>query len=302
MAVDVAGFGASGIHTKTARISLPFSHSLGLRKAASALPFRNGASSIVVVKKNVGFLKCSGGEIAEAVKTTEAKDEQKRVDNLDINAGKESRKWIPVVPLIALPKGERRLVRQDGETIMLLWFRNEVFAVENRSPAEGAYSEGLLNARLTQDGCIVCPTTDSTFSLRTGDIVEWYPKNPVLRFLTPPLRKLFVYPTKVDSEYVYIDMRREVDEDSAEIVFSGQTQAGVTASDVNVDEVRMVVDEGETGFGFNRRSELLNGRAALAGLLFLINFELLTGTGFLKGTGVLDFFYGVSQGVIQRSA
>lgn len=58
--------------------------------------------------------------------------------------------WGPVVPLSALPKGERRVIIQDGETILLLWYKNELFAIENRSPAEGAYSEGLINAKLTQ--------------------------------------------------------------------------------------------------------------------------------------------------------
>lgn len=58
--------------------------------------------------------------------------------------------WIPVIPVEALPRGERRLVRQNGETILLLWYRNEIYAIESTSPAEGAYSEGFLNAKLTQ--------------------------------------------------------------------------------------------------------------------------------------------------------
>ena len=62
----------------------------------------------------------------------------------------DTRSWVPVVPLSALPKGERRVIIQDGEEILLLWYKDEVFAIENRSPAEGAYSEGLLNAKLTQ--------------------------------------------------------------------------------------------------------------------------------------------------------
>ena len=60
--------------------------------------------------------------------------------------------WVPVVPLAALPKGERRVIIQDGETILLLWYKDQVYAIENRSPAEGAYTEGLLNAKLTQVG------------------------------------------------------------------------------------------------------------------------------------------------------
>ncbi|KAL3638642.1 hypothetical protein CASFOL_016549 [Castilleja foliolosa] len=150
----------------------------------------------------------------------------------------DGKNWVPVVPLSALPKGERRVIIQDGETVLLLWYKDNVLAIENRSPAEGgAYSEGLLNAKLTQDGCIVCPSTDSTFDLQTGEIKEWYPKNPVLRALTPPLRTLFVYPVKTDGENIYISMKKILQSDaSAEIVFSGKAQPGVTATNVNVDE------------------------------------------------------------------
>uniref|UniRef100_A0A0E0ME77 Rieske domain-containing protein n=1 Tax=Oryza punctata TaxID=4537 RepID=A0A0E0ME77_ORYPU len=204
--------------------------------------------------------------------------------------------WVPVVPLAALPRGERRVIVQDGEEILLLWYKEQVYAVENRSPAEGAYTEGLLNAKLTQDGCIVCPTTDSTFDLRTGEIKEWYPKNPVLRALTPALRKLFVYPVKIDGENIYISIRGAVSSGgSAEIIFSGKAQPGFTASDVNIEEVRMVIDEDVGGFGFTNENELINGKAAIIGFLLLIDFELLTGKGLLKGTGLLDFIYAISR-------
>jgi hypothetical protein len=88
-----------------------------------------------------------------------------------------------------------------------------------------------------QDGCIVCPSTDSTFDLRTGEIKEWYPKNPVLRALTPALRKLFTYRVKTDDENIYISISGADSAASAEIIFSGKAQPGVTASDVNVEEV-----------------------------------------------------------------
>lgn len=204
---------------------------------------------------------------------------------------------MPVVPLSALPKGERRVIIQNGETILLLWYKDQIFAIENRSPAEGAYTEGLLNAKLTQDGCIVCPTTDSTFDLRTGEIKEWYPKNPVLRVLTPALRKLFTFPVKTDDENIFINLRGAgvSPNASTEIVFSGKAQPGVTATDVNVEEVRMVVDENLEGFGFTGKNEVINGKAAVIGFLLLLDFELLTGKGLLKGTGFLDFIYSVSN-------
>lgn len=90
-----------------------------------------------------------------------------------------------------------------------------------------------------QDGCIVCPSTDSTFDLRTGAVRDWYPKNPVLKALTPILRTLYIYPVKTDGENIYISLGGGASSDaSAEIVFSGRAQPGATATNVNVEEVR----------------------------------------------------------------
>ncbi|KAL0701467.1 hypothetical protein Bca4012_057589 [Brassica carinata] len=242
-------------------------------------PIRNRRFSLTH-RRNGGIVRCEATEVSPS----------------SSSVASPGRNWVPVVPLSALPKGERRVIIQDDETILLLWYKNDVFAIENRSPAEGAYSEGLLNAKLTQDGCIVCPSTDSTFDLRTGEIKEWYPKNPVLRVLTPALRKLFVYPVKFDEENIYISIRGNgKNEAAAEIVFSGKAQPGLTATNVNVDEVRMVVDEGSQGFGFSRKNEVINGKAAVIGFLLLLDFELLTGKGLLKGTGFLDFLYSASD-------
>lgn len=93
---------------------------------------------------------------------------------------------------------------------------------------------------VVQDGCIICPSTESTFDLKTGEVKEWYPKNPVLRVLTPSLRNLFVYSVKTDDENIYIGLGGGGRSEgiSAEIVFSGQAQPGLTATDVNVEEVR----------------------------------------------------------------
>lgn len=120
---------------------------------------------------------------------------------------------------------------------------SRILPLSSRSRFRKEQSKGLsvLTVYL-QDGCIVCPTTDSTFDLRTGAIKEWYPKNPVLRVLTPALRTLYIYPVKTDEENIYINMRGSVRSDaSAEIVFSGRAQPGVTATDVNVDEVKYLL-------------------------------------------------------------
>lgn len=197
--------------------------------------------------------------------------------------------WVPVIPMEALPKGERRLVKQGGDTILLLWYRNEIFAIENSSPAEGAYAEGFLNAKLTQDGCIVCPSTSSTFDLKSGAIKEWYPNNAVLRFLTKPLRSMVTYPVKLEDGQILVDVKG-AQGGSAEVVF-GDSNVGKTVTDIAVDEVRMQVDETEEGFGFTLKNELINGRSAMMGFAGLLLIELTTGKGILATTGFLNFLY-----------
>ena len=50
--------------------------------------------------------------------------------------------------------GVRKEARVQGKTVLLFWYRNQIYAIESRSPAEGAYSEGFIRAKFTQDFCI----------------------------------------------------------------------------------------------------------------------------------------------------
>ena len=118
----------------------------------------------------------------------------------------ESR-FVKVLRVEDLPKGERREVEVAGKPVMLFWYRGEIKAIEARSPAEGFYSEGFLDAMFTQDGCIECPGTKSLFDIETGAIRSWYPDNPVLRKLTPEstCRPMEVYEVEVDEASISLD-------------------------------------------------------------------------------------------------
>lgn len=105
-----------------------------------------------------------------------------------------------------LPKGVRKEVSVDGQSILMFWYRNQVYAISSRSPAEGAYSEGFIKAKFTQDYGIICPTTGSIFSLKDGSILEWYPTNPILRSITPQTGKLPIYPVKLTQEAIQVSL------------------------------------------------------------------------------------------------
>eukprot|EP00951_Prasinocladus_malaysianus_P005034 scaffold35803_cov53-Prasinocladus_malaysianus.AAC.1 len=116
--------------------------------------------------------------------------------------------WVPVFAPEELPKGVRKEVVVEGFNILLFWYRNEIFAIEARSPSEGAYSEGFMQSKFTQDYGIECPATGSVFSLKTGEVLEWYPNNPVLKALTPAstCRPMEVYPVKLTQDAVMVDI------------------------------------------------------------------------------------------------
>ncbi|PSC71275.1 rieske [2Fe-2S] isoform A [Micractinium conductrix] len=116
--------------------------------------------------------------------------------------------FVPVLRPEDLPKGTRKEVRAEGKTVLLFWYRNQINAIEARSPAEGAYSEGFIRAKFTQDYCIECPGTGTLFSLKDGSIVSWYPSNPVLRMLTPKdtCRTLEIYPVHLGESAISVNV------------------------------------------------------------------------------------------------
>ncbi len=46
--------------------------------------------------------------------------------------------------------GVRKEVEVDERQVLLFWYRNQIYCIEARSPAEGAYSEGFIKAKFTQ--------------------------------------------------------------------------------------------------------------------------------------------------------
>ena len=135
---------------------------------------------------------------------SEVDDEVEIVEEADLDSS-----YLAVLSREDLPKGQRREVMVDGNRIVVFWYRNEIVACESRSPAEGAFSTGFVNANFTEDYGIICPGTNTVFSLKTGEILEWYPTNVVLRSIIPQdtCRNLEVYPVKITKDAIYISFK-----------------------------------------------------------------------------------------------
>lgn len=183
------------------------SHSVCVSKGISAptTVSRRGRVASSKVRTTAATLKLSSFQI-KAVK----RSRQSRSLQLSAVATETETKdtFVPVLKLSELEKGTRATVEtENGKSILFFWYRNEVYGIESRSPAEGAFSDGFKAARFTQDGCIECPSTKSTFSLTTGEVKTWYPDNPVLRAITPKdtVRPLEVFPIKVTEDAILVD-------------------------------------------------------------------------------------------------
>mmetsp|Transcript_15848 Transcript_15848/g.45361 ORF Transcript_15848/g.45361 Transcript_15848/m.45361 type:complete len:250 (+) Transcript_15848:91-840(+) len=155
--------------------------------------------------------------------------------------------FVPVMRPEDLPKGVRKEVRVEGKSVLLFWYRNQIYAIESRSPAEGAYSEGFIRAKFTQDFGIECPSTGTLFSLKDGSIQSWYPNNPVLRMLTPQdtCRKLEIYPVKLEQDAISVDVSGSVKANTSQMT-KGGSDTSLENNNVYGLEPRMYVEGADT--------------------------------------------------------
>ena len=211
----------------------------------------------------------------------------------------------------SIPKGSRKEVVVDGKPILIFWYRNELRACEARSPAEGAYSVGFLDARFTEDYGIECPTTKSVFSIKTGEVLDWYPNNPVLRFLIPTdsCRPLEIYPVRVLGDKVYVSFRKGTQGGVQTMVNKGGVNTSLEGNNVFYQEPKMYV-EGSSPDSVDKLSAKdekgLNPVTVIVGTLAVAIIGV-AGTGLAvyneSVTGLLVFWivgFGIAAVVVNR--
>jgi len=158
--------------------------------------------------------------------------------------------YIKLLSFSDLPRGDRKKIDALGKSILLFWYRDTICAIESRSPSEGAYSEGFERARLTQDACIECPTTKTTFDLKTGEIKAWYPDNPVLAKLTPQetCRNMEVFPVVVaeEEDAIYVGVKDgSLGPGFVSQSFKGGSDTSLENNNVFGIEPRMYTEDGQ---------------------------------------------------------
>lgn len=143
-----------------------------------------------------------------------------------------------------LSAGVRKEVRVEGKSVLVFWYRNQIYAIEARSPAEGAYSEGFIRAKFTQDFAIECPTTGSMFSLKDGSIVSWYPNNAVLRLLTPAstCRPMEIYPVKLTQDAISVNVTGAASRGQASNLTKGGSDTSLENNNVYGLEPKVYVE------------------------------------------------------------
>jgi|SRR5579883_1252736 nitrite reductase/ring-hydroxylating ferredoxin subunit len=114
--------------------------------------------------------------------------------------------WIKVLSQNELPANERKVVKVDQHTILLVHHNNQIYAVENSCPHLGL---PMKKGKITDDGAIICPFHRSAFDLSTGNIKEWSPWPPGIGKLVGMISKekaLSVFPTRVEEGSIWVEV------------------------------------------------------------------------------------------------
>ena len=104
----------------------------------------------------------------------------------------------------------------------------------------GAFNQGFEQARFTQNYGILCPSTETEFNMKTGEVMTWLPNNAVLRLLTPPCPPLEVFPVKVEQG----EVRVAVPDGGERAYFDGGATSSFERNNVFGIEPRMYLEDG----------------------------------------------------------
>lgn len=230
-----------------------------------------------VLQSMEGGIECNGpGEVFAEVCVCVCCDEAK-VQELDDS-------FIAVLATQDLPKGERKSVVVDGKEMLVYWYRNKIWACESRSPTEGAYSIGFMGSRFTENYGIECPETGTVFSIQTGEILDWYPNNAVLKGLIPSdtCRNLEVYPVEVQGDTIYASFAQGSQGGVLTNTNTGGAKSSLEGNNVFFQEPQVYLEGNDPGVpgssGASEEAQKLNPLTVIVGTVAVAIISV-AGTG-----------------------
>jgi nitrite reductase/ring-hydroxylating ferredoxin subunit len=114
--------------------------------------------------------------------------------------------WIKVLAQEELPTNERKVVKVEQRSVLLVHHDNQIYAVENSCPH---LKLPLKKGKITDDGAIICPFHRSAFDLKTGNPTSWTPFPPgvgKLLAMVSTEKPLCVFPTRVEEGSIWISI------------------------------------------------------------------------------------------------
>lgn len=114
--------------------------------------------------------------------------------------------WKKVLTLDQIPEGERQVAKVDGQSILLIHHKGQIYATDSTCPHLRLPLQG---GDITDDGGIVCPWHHSAFDLESGDVKAWSPWPPgVGRVLAAVSREkvLPTFPARIQDGEIWVDL------------------------------------------------------------------------------------------------
>ena len=92
--------------------------------------------------------------------------------------------------LSEVPNFGKKVVSVNGQEILLINFKGEIFACENECPHQGS----PLHSGIVKEGYLSCPRHGYRFDLKTGNCLD----NPAFT--------LKIYPVQIQGEEIHVEL------------------------------------------------------------------------------------------------
>lgn len=106
--------------------------------------------------------------------------------------------WVDVASLKEVKEKKKLRVEYEGEPILLTFYDNEIFAMDDRCP----HLKASLVKGTFENGIVTCAKHHAQINVKTGEIVE----NAKILFIKMPVKKAKTFNVKIEEERVFVEL------------------------------------------------------------------------------------------------